>query len=156
CKDRGRARIRTTYFGGGTDKRALLDLGPGDVVDRKSRHNVAVARKVDRLPAKRNEGDDTAELGAACGENLRTTAMVECDVARTGTCSVLDKRCGVLGAKFLQCTRHDEQIGRRVVPVFDKAAHAVVCDTERQQSGARFRDYLRCRLAAQGVLRIAH
>jgi hypothetical protein len=85
CAGRGQhrrgARLGTLDFSSNRNEGALLDLGPGYVVDRKRRDNIAVPRDVDRLAPERDERDDAAELITARGDDLRTSAMVKSHVA---------------------------------------------------------------------------
>ena len=102
------AWIYAVYFRRGRDECSLLDFGPGDVVNRESRHNIAIARNVDRLPTESNEGLNTAQLGRACRKELRAAALIECHVARSGPCGVVDESGRVLCVEFLQCERQDQ------------------------------------------------
>src|SRR5262245_52996010 len=75
------ARLCALDFSRGRNEGPLLDFGPGYVVDRKRRDNIAVARDVDCLAPERDERDDAAELIIARGDDLRTSAMVKSHVA---------------------------------------------------------------------------
>src|SRR5262245_63028741 len=85
CTGRGEhgrgARLGTLDFSRSRNEGALLDLGPGYVVDRKRRDNIAVARDIDRLASKRHERDHASELIGARGEDLSTPATVKSYVA---------------------------------------------------------------------------
>jgi hypothetical protein len=74
-------RLCPLYFSSSRNEGSLLDFGPGYVVDRKRRDNIAVARDIDRLAPERLERDETAEFIAARSEDLRAPAMVKSRVA---------------------------------------------------------------------------
>ncbi len=124
------------YFRGGRAKRALLNLCPRDIVERKRRDDAAITRDVDRLPRDCDKGCDTAEFIAARREKLRSAALVECRVTRTGNGGMFDEDDGVLRIKLLQCERHNQQVGGREVSVLDEAGGGFLGDFNGQQNRA--------------------
>src|SRR6185437_5053510 len=106
---RGGARLHALYFCGRGNEGALLYVRPRNVVHRKGGDDVAVARDIDWLPAECDEGNNAAQLVATCGQDLRPSAMVECHVACTRPCDVIDKRRGVLSVELFERERHDQK-----------------------------------------------
>jgi hypothetical protein len=69
---------------------------------------------------------------------------------------MVDESRGVLCIKLFQRPRHNQEVGRRIIPVLDKPACAFIRNAKGRKRGASLGNNLRRGLVAQRIFRAAH